>query len=761
MTLFRKTSLKKKMVLGGIVPLVLITALGMMSFESITALLDIGQKAEATNRMISDMSGIKNIISELENTEKNFLVTGNPKYLESFHGIKKKLAMSFADLNKKTDKELTARITEIEQLFDTWYQEAEKEIVARERIDMSPEERKALRETSGEPLELRVEQIIDPEVMRKIQKHYAGATGVASLVVEKDGSPLKLQTYDEFQEFCFGHQRKNKKGLELCMKSDAQGPQDAKKAGRAWYYCYSGGLIDFGFPITVDGEQIGNWLGGQILLETPDEAKFRKQAGEIGIEDVEGYIDALNNVPIVPEPKLEAAIELLKVISGTFGQMGNDIYLRNQLIDIVDQGAAADIMTQIRSALDGIRGTALGMLKAQQQSVERAAKITKQIITGGTIAAVLFTLLIAGGITWGILYQLGGEPARIEEIAQRVSEGDLDIDFDIHRGNETGVLAAMKKMVENLRGIIRDVKSASGSLANSSQELNSRSEEMSQGANEQAASAEEVSASMEEMAATIRQNSDNAMMTERIALQSAQAANEGRIAVDETLAAIQTIADKVSVIQEIARETNMLALNAAIESARAGTLGKGFAVVASEIRKLSEQTQKSSKNIMELTAAGVQVAENAGEALGKIAPDIQRTAELVQEINASSSEQNSGAGQINTAVQQLDQVIQKNAGISQEMASTAMALSGQAEHLRHVTEFFKVHDIDVKTDGDGDEASGDALSSKDIEQIRSLLAKLEGPAGPVRKESPGKSAMKKESVDIQMPDVSDSEFEVY
>jgi methyl-accepting chemotaxis protein len=195
---------------------------------------------------------------------------------------------------------------------------------------------------------------------------------------------------------------------------------------------------------------------------------------------------------------------------------------------------------------------------------------------------------------------------------------------------------------------------------------------------------------MEEMASSIRQNTDNAMQTEKISIQSSVNAKESGKAVIETVAAMKEIATKISIIEEIARQTNLLALNAAIEAARAGEHGKGFAVVASEVRKLAERSQSAAGEISGLSSRSVAIAEQSGEMLTKMVPDIQKTAELVQEITASSKEQDTGAEQINKAIQQLDQVIQQNASASEEMASTSEELSSQAEQLSDAVAFFRI-----------------------------------------------------------------------
>jgi methyl-accepting chemotaxis protein len=290
--------------------------------------------------------------------------------------------------------------------------------------------------------------------------------------------------------------------------------------------------------------------------------------------------------------------------------------------------------------------------------------------------------------SFGNMIDTTREQAKITEM---LSNGDLT--YNVKIKSEKDVLGkSLYNMVEKLKEVVESVKVASENVASGSQELSANSEQMSQGATEQAAAAEEASSSMEQMTSNIKQNADNAQQTEKIALKSSEDAKEGGKAVIETADAMKEIAGKISIIEEIARQTNLLALNAAIEAARAGEHGKGFAVVASEVRKLAERSQTAAAEINKLSASSIKVAEKAGELLTKIVPDIQRTSELVQEITASSNEQNSGAEQINSAIQQLNQVIQQNASASEEMASTAEELTSQSEQLLDTMAFFKVDD---------------------------------------------------------------------
>ncbi|MGA1874221.1 MAG: methyl-accepting chemotaxis protein [bacterium] len=280
----------------------------------------------------------------------------------------------------------------------------------------------------------------------------------------------------------------------------------------------------------------------------------------------------------------------------------------------------------------------------------------------------------------------------VTSLAQEIAGGNLSVRVK-ERSSQDKLMQALADMVQKLTNVTVDIQSAADQVAGGSQQMSASAEQISQGANEQASSAEEVSAAMEEMVANIKQNAENAQQTEKIALKSSKDAKEGGQAVAETVLAMKDIAGKISIIEEIARQTNLLALNAAIEAARAGEYGKGFAVVASEVRKLAERSQVAAGDISQLSTTSVKIAEKAGEMLAKLLPDIQKTAELVQEISAASSEQNSGAEQINSAIQQLEQVIQQNSGASEELAATTEEMSSQAEQLQNVISFFKTEAI--------------------------------------------------------------------
>jgi methyl-accepting chemotaxis protein len=340
-----------------------------------------------------------------------------------------------------------------------------------------------------------------------------------------------------------------------------------------------------------------------------------------------------------------------------------------------------------QEALDKLQEAKMKQAKMTDEENGAIASSATRLMIGLAIAGVVLAILFGVFIS-----KIISNPLRRGVVfAQAVAAGDLTQKIDLTQKDEIGQLAkALNEMVAKLSSIVGEVMSASDNVASGSQELSSTAQQMSQGATEQAAAAEEVSSSMEEMASSIRQNTDNAMQTEKISVKSSIDAKEGGKAVIETVAAMKEIATKISIIEEISRQTNLLALNAAIEAARAGEHGKGFAVVASEVRKLAERSQSAAGEISGLSTRSVAIAEQAGEMLTKMVPDIQRTAELVQEITASSKEQDTGAEQINKAIQQLDQVIQQNASASEEMASTSEELSSQAEQLQSAISFFDI-----------------------------------------------------------------------
>ena len=292
-------------------------------------------------------------------------------------------------------------------------------------------------------------------------------------------------------------------------------------------------------------------------------------------------------------------------------------------------------------------------------------------------------------------------------VADAIADGDLTVQAKPLSEHDTlGI--ALERMLEKLRQIVSDALSASSNVAAASQELAASAEQLSQGATEQASAAEEASSSMEEMASNVKQNADNASQTEKIARQSALDAEASGTAVARAVQAMETIAQKITIVQEIARQTDLLALNAAVEAARAGEHGRGFAVVASEVRKLAERSQTAAQEIGALSIDTVKSAQEAGGMLARLVPDIKRTAELVEEITAACREQDIGSAQINQAIQQLDKVTQQNASASEQVSATSEELTTQADQLQSTIAYFQIDSAPARATAPIDLASANA-----------------------------------------------------
>ena len=331
-----------------------------------------------------------------------------------------------------------------------------------------------------------------------------------------------------------------------------------------------------------------------------------------------------------------------------------------------------------------------------EQSAERALADEKGVVNLLVImATIAFVLgaLIAFWITRSVMNQLGADPAEVRALAEDIASGDLTADLsNVDPKKRVGVYGAMIDMQAKLIDVVEQIQGNSNQISSAAVQVSDTANSLSEAANEQAASVEETSASVEQMGASISQNSENSQTTDKIATESASAAADGGKAVEETVNAMMQIAERITIIEDIAYQTNMLALNAAIEAARAGEHGKGFAVVAAEVRKLAERSQVAASEISTLTGDSVKVAEKAGMLLEKMVPDISRTADLVQEITAASEEQSSGVSQINSAMRQLDTVTQQNAAGSEELAATAEEMQAQSENLQQAVAFFTLSD---------------------------------------------------------------------
>ena len=359
------------------------------------------------------------------------------------------------------------------------------------------------------------------------------------------------------------------------------------------------------------------------------------------------------------------------------------------------------------------------------------------------------------------------------EFAKSLGSGNLMSTVDIKQSDEIGELAeALREMVNKLRDIIVKIIDGSEKIAATGQEMNNRAQQLSQGATDQASSTEEVSSSMEEMVSNIQQNSENARQTEKIALTASHGINKVREAAKESVNSIKAIAEKISIVNDIAFQTNILALNAAVEAARAGEHGRGFAVVAAEVRKLAERSKLAADQIQVLAKTSVITTEEAGNSLFNIVPEIERTAKLVQEITSASIEQNSGVDQINNSIQQLNHITQQNAIASDEISKNAKALSDYADELKDLIAFFKIehsgHQQKISTKTTFESMLSDKIVAKTVkkEEIVKKVEKVKReenvkPETPDEKPKIKKAASSGIKLNLYGNDAADADYEKF
>ena len=400
-----------------------------------------------------------------------------------------------------------------------------------------------------------------------------------------------------------------------------------------------------------------------------------------------------------------------------------------------DAKAISISVNEVRDRTTRCREIIRSVLESAKQSMESEKdKADKNYasIRNITLISIIVSLLVAVTAAVYLALSISKGLGKAVGLADAVAIGDLDQKIEITSNDEIGDLVAalnkmtanlkasanvagelskgnlmvqtkrlsdrdslgiaLETMVDKLRRVVAEAMAATDNVSSGSQQLSSTSEQLAQGSNEQAAATEQASSAMEQMAANIRQTADNAAQTEKIARQSARDAEASGVAVVRAVEAMQTIVGKITVVQEIARQTDLLALNAAVEAARAGEHGKGFAVVASEVRKLAERSQAAAAEINNLSSDTVKVADEAGQMLSRLVPDIKKTAELVEEISSACREQDTGAEQVNQAILELDKVTQQNSAASEELAASSEELAAQGEQLQLTMSYFRLEE---------------------------------------------------------------------
>ncbi|HLL00157.1 MAG TPA: methyl-accepting chemotaxis protein [Myxococcaceae bacterium] len=427
-----------------------------------------------------------------------------------------------------------------------------------------------------------------------------------------------------------------------------------------------------------------------VLATSRERMDQYEQIANKELASIDGYVNGYERL-VSSEDERRIIGEFDRMLEGYLAE-------HRKVMDLSRQGRKEEALAALLGPMEQQFDTVSSKLEEIVDNNKRGAKAAE--VHAGNIfdtarvwvlSLLALTLVVAVLMAIFIAQLIASPLATAVQVADKLAAGDLEVKIDVESSDETGkLLGAMKAMVDRLRQTIGEVREGAGALASAAGQISASSQSLSQGTSEQASSVEETTSSLEQMNATIAQNSDRSRQMEQMALKGAKDAAESGKAVKETVEAMNSIADKITIIEEIAYQTNLLALNAAIEAARAGEHGRGFAVVATEVRKLAERSQAAAREISSLAGGSVKVAERSGALLKELVPSIHKTAELVQEVVAASGEQAAGVGQMNRAMAQVDKVTQRSAGAAEELASTAEELSAQAETLQQLMAFFKV-----------------------------------------------------------------------
>ncbi len=427
-----------------------------------------------------------------------------------------------------------------------------------------------------------------------------------------------------------------------------------------------------------------------LLAEDPTELAQYEQEAADARKEVETRVVRYEKEGLISSPEEQALFDTFKTDWESYLTDSKKLFAESR------QGSREQAMLILKGdskrTFEVIANDLLKLIELNDNGATAANQRGNEIYANGRLsimAAVIAALLVGIALALFISRIIANPLKTAAGVATQLAEGNLAVTIEPGAKDETGrVLTAMQSMVGKLSQIIGEVRTAADNLASASEEVSATAQSMSQATSEQAASVEETSASIEQMSASINQNTENAKVTDGMASKAAKEATDGGDSVQQTVQAMKKIAQRISIIDDIAYQTNLLALNAAIEAARAGEHGKGFAVVAAEVRKLAERSQVAAQEIGELSTSSVEMAERAGHLLDEMVPSINKTSDLVQEITAASEEQAAGVAQINTAMNQLNQVTQQNASSSEELAATAEEMSSQAEQLQQAMSFF-------------------------------------------------------------------------
>ncbi|MCH7678092.1 CHASE3 domain-containing protein [candidate division KSB1 bacterium] len=674
---FKDLKIGTKVITGYSIALLMMTVIAVVIYLNVNSLIDSAKWVSHTNEVMAEGNDLITQLVNMETGVRGFLVTGKDEFLEPYVAGLAKFEKDISGL-KQTVNDNPAQVALLEKIHS----------MEKDWLDLSAKLEIAERR-------LVVEGAVAVETFKELQGRIVGK-----------------QIFDKMRQ--------------VLSSMDTQFKVENNTDGRFRIQTILLDLVNMetgqrGFLLSGQDESLEPYRAGKNAFDEHVEAlrtAIIAQTTGVTTGDV-GRLERLRDdwMDKAAGPEIDARVAVNKVPA-----------TMDDVTALIDAGTGKKLMDAMRVELDKFVANEASLLVVRDEEAKTSASTAIWFTIGGTLVAIALGIFISIFLSRSISIPV----QQVAENAKAIAIGDLTKTVDLDSKDEVGLLAnsfremtsalnaksdvaeriangdltatvevlseqdslgrSLDSMVTKLRSVVVDVKNASFHVASGSEEMSASAEQMSRGAEAQSTSAEEASSSMEEMNANIKQNADNAAQTEKIAVKAAADAREGGEAVEEAVVAMKDIAQKISIIEEIARQTNLLALNAAIEAARAGEHGKGFAVVAAEVRKLAERSQTAAAEISDLSTSSVEVAEKAGSLLEKLVPDIQKTADLVQEISAASNEQTQGADQINKAIQQLDKVIQQNASAAAEASSTAEELSSQAAQLQNAVDFFKIGD---------------------------------------------------------------------
>lgn len=666
---------KTQLLVGNITILFIVLIGSFYILKVMNSYLAENKKQETTIELIQVTGEMKSSMHKIESEVRNYLLTGKDVYIETYRELQSKYK-SLTDKAVTLSSEVgldSSSLSKSQNFMQDWYnQEASPSIADRKRMDMTPEERTKGIDPDSKKSLVKVEEVLSPELLRKFQRLFSKMTGIANLVVEKDGTPLKLQSFDEFSGFCFGLIRTNKKGAARCANNDSEGGRIANKTGKPYVYTCHAGLVDFGVPIVVDGIQIGSWIGGQILTHAPDYDKARQVADELGI-DRDQMIKAISEVPVLTREQVDSAANFLQLIANSQSAIGNDNLMWSKITKRLESGVGIKILNNAQAQLANYISN-LKLEHAQgQEEMNSSLKNIKIMMFMGILFIAALSIFIIMYNRRIIANQIGGDPISIAEIAARISKGDENLSFEDEE-NAKGIYLAIIKMHYTLAETFEDMKreqqeahdrakmahaakleadqarkeaenaKREGMLAaadtieqivirvaQAAKNLNSQVSDVTRSANEQQALVTETSTAMTQMNATVAEVAKNAA----VAATDAENAREQSMSGNDAMSNVENVINSISeqfnilekeldglsdrvgdihsimnVISDIADQTNLLALNAAIEAARAGEAGRGFAVVADEVRKLAEKTMSATDEVSHAVAAITTATQN-------------------------------------------------------------------------------------------------------------------------------------------------------